>query len=132
MQYLVTLTVDGIGDIGIFDTRKGGDNSIKVTMHRPGGMVPQKSFVTLPDYSTVTVSRVYERVRDHELVRALRTVAGKAFGTVTEQPLDTDGNAWGTPVTWRGRIGNIKPGDVDSNSTSVRMFDVDLEPETVV
>jgi len=131
MQYLLSVNVDGVGDLGVFDKRTGGDTTIATAKHRPGGMGPEKTYVTLPTYSNITITRVYERVRDHELVRAMRNLGGKRYVTVTEQPLDDDGNAWGVPVTWRGRLSNVKPGQVDSASNAVRMFELDVEPETV-
>lgn len=130
-QFLVTLNVDTLGDIGIFDKRTGGDNNVASVKHRPGGMGPERSYSSLPTYSAVTVTRVYERIRDHELIRSLRAIAGSAKATVIEQPLDSDGNAYGVPTTWRGRLGNIKSGNADSTSTTLRMFEVDVEPETV-
>jgi hypothetical protein len=121
-QFLVTVQVDGYGDLGIFDKRSGGDSTIAVAKHRPGGMGPEKSYTTLPTYSAITISRVYERVRD---------LAGNTLVTISEQPLDGNGNAWGSPTVWRGRLGNVKAGPVDSTSSAVRMFELDMDPETV-
>jgi hypothetical protein len=130
-QFLVTVNVDTIGDLGVFDKRTGGDNTVASVKHRPGGMGPEKSYSSLPTYSVVSVTRVYERVRDHELVRLLRTLSGSARATVIEQPLDSDGNAYGVPTTWRGRLSNVKSGGADSTSVTLRMFEIDVEPETV-
>jgi hypothetical protein len=130
-QFLVTVQVDGYGDLGIFDKRSGGDSTIAVAKHRPGGMGPEKSYTTLPTYSAITISRVYERVRDHEVIRRLRNLAGNTLVTISEQPLDGSGNAWGSPTVWRGRLGNVKAGPVDSTSSAVRMFELDMDPETV-
>jgi hypothetical protein len=128
-QFLVTVNVDG-RDLGVFDKRTGGDTTVASVKHRPGGMGPEKSYRSLPTYSDLTTSRVYEPERDHELVRWLQNIAGSVRAQVVEQPLDEDGNAWGTPVTWSGRLTNVKPGQVDSGSNSVRMFELDVAVET--
>lgn len=129
LQYLVTANVAG-RDLGVFDKRTGGDTTVASVKHRPGGMGPEKSYRALPTFSDLTCSRVYERERDHELVRWLRNAAGSVRAQVTEQPLDEDGNAWGTPTTWSGRLTNVKPGQADSGSSTVRMFEFDVAIET--
>lgn len=133
MQSLVTMSVDfptGTRQLGVFDKRTGGDTAVTAAKHRPGGWTTEKSYATLPTYADVVVSRVYERDRDHELVRSLINGSGRYMCTVVEQPLDPDGNAWGSPITWRGRLGQVKPGDYDSTSSAVRMFEVTISIET--
>lgn len=130
-QFLITVHIDGVGDCGVFDKRTGGDATAPTAKHRPGGMGPEKAYRTLPTYSDLTVSRVLERDRDYELVRRLRNLSGNAQMVVTEQPLDDDGNAWGSPQTWQGRLTNVKPGQVDSTSQNPRMFEIDCSVQTV-
>lgn len=128
-QFLVTLVVAG-RDLGVFDTLKGGDSTVKSSMHRPGGMGPEKSYRGLPTYGTITVDRVLERERDWEIVRWLEDQAGGVRAQATRQPLDEQGNAWGTPMTWSGRLGTVKHGDTDSTSSNPLMFQVDIDVET--
>ena len=128
-QFLVTVNVDG-KDLGVFDTMKGGDTTVKATMHRPGGMGPEKSYLSLPTYSAVTVSRVGERARDWELIRSMQNKAGRVRAQVVRQPLDEAGTAWGTPMTWSGRLSTVKAGDVDSNSSNAIMWEIDIDVET--
>jgi hypothetical protein len=52
------------------------------------------------------------------------------MATVVEQPLDDDFHAWGSPTTWRGRVLTVKPGDYDSTSSAVRMFELTISVET--
>lgn len=130
-QSLITVHVVGVGDLGVFDKKTGGDTQAPTAKHRPGGMGPEKAYRTLPTYSDITVSRVLERDRDWELVRTLKGKAGNAMMTITEQPLDDDGNAWGSPQTYQGRLTNVKPGQVDSTSQNVRMFEIDCSVQTI-
>jgi len=129
-QYLYTVTVDG-QVIGVFDTMTGGDALAPSAKHRPGGMGPEKSFAALASYSTVTVSRVYERERDHALLKQLTGKAGLVKGSVSEQPLGSDGKAWGKPTIYAGRFLGVKRGDGDSTSSDPRMFELDIDPVTV-
>lgn len=128
-QYLITANVDG-RDLGVYDTMKGGDVTIKTAMHRPGGMGPEKSYRTLPTYSDITLARVCERDRDWETLRWLQDQAGGVRAQVTKQPLDEAGNAWGTPMTWSGRLAGVKGGNADSNSESPMMYEFDVSVET--
>jgi hypothetical protein len=128
-QYLVSAVVDG-RDLGVFDTMKGGDVKIKDAKHRPGGMGPEKSYRTLPTYDDVTVTRVGELERDWELIRWMADNSGAVTATITRQPLDDQGNAWGTPMTWSGRLASVTYGDVDSTSSSPIMWSFDVSVET--
>jgi len=130
MNWVENVVVDGI-PLGPFDTRSGGDALAKETKHRPSGMGPEKTYVTLPSYSTATLGRVYERERDHELVRTLIGRAGRARASYSEQPLDGDGNSWGQPLISSGRFLGIKIGKTDSNSDAPRMLEVDIAIETI-
>lgn len=124
MNYSVTVIIDG-QTIGVFDTFNGGDAIATSTKHRPGGMGEEKDYASLPSYSDITVSRVYERERDHELLRSLTRKAGRVPWSITEQPLDASGNAWGAPTVYSGRFLGVKRGDVDSTSGEPRMCELD-------
>jgi hypothetical protein len=129
-QWLATLTVNGV-DYGVFDRFSGGDVSAAVNKHRPGGMGPEISYLSLPTYSDVSLTKVYETQRDHDRVATLHTLVGKALASVTLQPLDDNGSPWGTPRTYQGRLVAVKDGGTDSQSNAARMFEVDLSVETV-
>lgn len=131
-QWLITATVGG-QNIGVWDKFSGGDTSAKVAKHRPGGMGPEVLYRALPTYSNVTISRIYERARDHELVRRLQAInaAGESAMVVSKQPLDEDGNAWGSPIVYQGRLSDVKPGTTDSTSDTPTMVEIDLTVATV-
>jgi hypothetical protein len=131
LQYLITVQIDGLGPIGVYDNYTGGDAKANPPKHRPGGMGPEISYLALPTFSDVTVGRVYDEGRDHELIAALRVLVGTVYGTVIEQPLDADGNPWGSPRTFRGRLGGVNDGKTDSTSAAVRMYTLDFSIESV-
>lgn len=129
-ENLITVVVDG-QPLGVFDTLTGGDTSASPVKHRAGGMGSQKSYPALPEHADVTVSRVLERERDRELVRKLRLRTGRASASISEQPLDDDGAPWGKPTIYTGKLSGVKPGDADSNSVDLQMFELTLTIEDV-
>lgn len=125
MQGLITVVVDG-QSLGVFDTRSGGDVAATETKYRPGGMGPEKGYVALPSPAAVTVSRAYENERDVALMKVLQAKAGRVLGSVSEQPLDDEGNAYGAPTVFAGRFLGLKWGNADSMSNNVRKVELDF------
>lgn len=130
-QFLTTVHVDNVGDIGVFDKFTGGDVTTKISKNRPGGMGPEMTYLSLQTYSDVVVSRVYDEGRDHALIGTLNPLVGNTYATIGQQPLDADGKPWGSPRTWRGRMSDIKDGPGDSNSAAVRIWDLTVVIETL-
>jgi hypothetical protein len=50
---------------------------------------------------------------------------------VSEQPLDANLSAFGTPRTWQGMLGDIKLGTVDSDSEAARKWTVQINATTL-
>lgn len=112
--------------LGVFDTKTGGDALAKDIKHRPGGMGPELPYTSLPTYSTMTLSRVYQANRDHELVRSLIPLAGRVAASVTIQPLDAEGNAYGQARTASGWFLGVREPKIDSTSDAVQMYDIEM------
>lgn len=129
-QWLATLNVNGV-DFGIFDKFTGGDVSAAANKHRPGGMGPEVTYLALPTYTDVSLTKVYETQRDHDRVAQLHDLVGRALASVTLQPLDDQGNPWGNPRVYQGRLIGVKDGGTDSMSNAARMFEVDISVETI-
>lgn len=123
---LITVVVNG-QSLGTFDTYSGGDPAAKGNKHRAGGMGPETSYASLPSWNNITVGRVYQWDRDWELERSLVPLSGRVPFSMTEQPLDPDGNAYGNPKTWTGRFLSVNPGKADSTSDNVRMWEISAE-----
>lgn len=130
MQYLIHLAVDGYPEVLKFDKLTGGDSNAVPQKHREGGMGAERVYPALPVYTNVTLSRVYDNGQyrnDHVIIGTLRDkFSGKAMCTVTEQPLDANGHAFGTPRTFRGMLGDIKDGIADSTSETPREWEADV------
>jgi hypothetical protein len=122
-QWQVTATLDGV-PLGEFETKSGGAVSAELTKRRPGGMSAEKVYAGQPTAGDVVIARVYERERDHDLVRLCYGRAGKGVVTISEQALDDNGVPWGRPTTWVGRLGNVEPSEANANSNDVRTFEL--------
>lgn len=127
---LVTVTVDG-QPLGIFDTRTGGEVDSEPGKRHVGGQSAPNVYKSRPTTGDVTVSRGYERERDHELARRLELRAGRAEMSVSEQPLDDEGNPWGKPKTWTGKLKSVNTGDYDADSDEPRMLELVMVAKAV-
>jgi hypothetical protein len=127
-QYLVTLIVDG-RPCGVFDSFEGGEADSDETKHRPGGMGATKTYGGPTTVGNVTVTRVFERDRDGDLVRFLMARRGLAPASVSRQPLDRSKNPWGRPFTYSGTLKAVTLGDVDSNSSDPDNYTVEISTE---
>lgn len=130
-QFLPSVVMDVLGDLGSYDKWSGGDVTATITKYRPGGMGPEITYPSLSIIGNVVVSRVFVQERDQALVAALSPFAGNGYGTITLQPLDASGNVLGPPTTYRGRLSAVKPGQVDSTSSAPRMYELDFAIETL-
>jgi hypothetical protein len=130
-QFLPTVQVTGLPNLGNFDKFTGGDAKAPVVFHRPGGMGPQITYLALPEFGTCTVTRVYDEGRDNALIAKLRTLVGSTYATVTVQPLDGNAAPYGTPTQYYGRISSVNTTDADSTSAQPRMWDLEISVESI-
>ena len=129
-QHLITVTVDG-EDFGVWDTWEGGNIDSEETKYRPGGMAPQKSLGGEAALENVTVTRLYELERDHDLMRrALRKVAnGQPLASASRQPLDVDKNPFGAPLIYNGVLKAVQTPNLDSNDDGEAMWGLEISTE---
>lgn len=116
-QRRVTVVVEGI-DLGEMDTRSGGAITAESTKHRPGGMRDEIDYGGPVSIEDLELTGVYDLDVLHPKVPALRAIVGRPnTTTVTEQPLDRDGNAKGKPDVYRGSLVGLAPPEFDANAT---------------
>ena len=126
--YHVTVTVDGT-PIGAFDSRTGGETTSEITSkHTAEGLKLRPGRATHGD---LTVTRDFERERDHDLARRLEKRVGKGEVVVSEQPLDDDGNVWGRPKVWTGRLQGVNTGDANTDSDEGRELELTVSVKEV-
>lgn len=127
--WAVSLVIDG-QPLGIWDTLGGGEVDSEETTYRPGGMAPRVSLGGSRTVGNVTLARLLDRGRDWDLMRHLAANrTGKADCIVSRQPLDEDGNPWGRPMVYRGKLKTVTPPDVDSNSSDAATWELTITPE---
>lgn len=130
-QHLTTVTIDD-RPLGVFDTIGGREVDSEETKYRPGGMGPQRSLGGQPTLGNVTLGRLYELARDYDLARWAQTRAGRGRVTVSEQPLDTDGNPYGRPSVYRGVLKTVTIPDKDSDSNDAAIWTIVVSTEGLV
>jgi hypothetical protein len=121
----VSLAVDGV-DWGVWEKKTGGKVSGGTVTIKPGGMAPQQSLGGTPTTDAITLVRNYDRVRDHARIGQLLAGVGRAVVVVKQQPLDAEGNAYGSPIVANGTLDAVAPPDVDASSDNSSEITVDI------
>jgi hypothetical protein len=127
-QYNVTVTVEGLGALGTFDTFKGGEVDSDEQKYRPGGMADPVSLGGAVTMGNVVVSRNYKLDRDHAFIHTLMSLAGRANINVCKQPLDLNKVPYGRPLLYSGKIKTVKPPDHDSSASDPSMLEIEFVP----
>jgi len=124
-NWLNTVTIDG-KSFGVWDTLAGGDIESSETKYRPGGMQPEVSLGGNVSVNNLTLGKLLTQGDYTDQLRALMTTGrvGKAPASVSRQPLDADGNPFGTPLTYTGKLMHVLPGDTDSNGSAASQWQV--------
>lgn len=137
-QYDVTVAVTrNIGGVsvtkalGTFDKMSGGEVDSEESKYRPGGMVEQISLGGYVNVGNVTVERLYDLVRDYPNVGWILNGVGNADVVVTKQSLDVDGNPYGRPLIYKGKLKTWTPPDHDSMSADPALFQFEVSSATV-
>lgn len=123
--FVVRLTIGGVS-FGVWDKKSGGELDSDTTLYYPGNMRDAQDLGGRATPGAITLSRNYDRFDDHDRVNAYLAGAGKAKCTVTQTPLDEDGNEHGKSIVWNGRLKRVLPPDVDSESSSAAMIEVEI------
>jgi hypothetical protein len=130
-QNNVTVTVDGRA-LGTFDKKSGGEIDSEETTYKPGAMGARVSLGGSVNVGSVTVSRLFDLVRDGQIVHWLIGRVGKGDVVVKQQPLDVDGNAYGRGLTYRGKLKQVNPPEVDSESSDAALIELEVTPSGTV
>jgi len=132
--WVVRLTVAG-ESFGVWDKKTGGAVDSDDQKYYPGAMAEQISLGGRKTTDNVTLQRLYDRDDDHARINTLLRAAGKANCTVTQRPMDQEGNEYGRSITYRGKVKRVAVPDVDSESSSAALVEVEISingfPEAV-
>jgi hypothetical protein len=130
-QYNVTVVIDG-EDLGTFDKFTGGEIDSEETTYKPGGMGARVSLGGSVNVGNVTISRLYDIEREQPIIHRLLARVGKGQMTVNKQPLDVDGNVYGRPLVYTGKLKQVNPPEVDSESSDAALLELEMTPAGTV
>lgn len=124
-QWQNTVTIDGTS-YGVWDTMAGGAVGATETKYSPGGMGPQVSLGGKSNVDNLTLGKLLEPNTTEwgRVKHLMATRTGKADVSVSRQPLDIDGNPFGEPLTYTGKLLTVTPGDTDSNSEAAQVWQI--------
>lgn len=103
-------------DCGTFSKREGGAVVSETGTYYPGGMEPAEATTSQATVENVTLG-ARANLEKRELIRFLRSRAGKGEAIVNDQPLDGNGNAYGPPDVYNGILARVTPPDHDAQAT---------------
>jgi hypothetical protein len=116
--------------LGVFDKKTGGEVDSEEYKYNPGGMAEPVSLGGRRNNGNVTVQRLYRLVRDHaNLTQKLFNGAGKASMIIAQGVLDTDGNSFGRPITYRGTLKRVLVPEVDSEGSDAALLELEMTVE---
>lgn len=118
-------------DFGTWDNKSGGESKGKSVKHKPGNMGPEEDLGGPKSVSNVTLQRM-RRLGDAAKIKQLHAVAGKADAMVSEQDLDADGNPYGDPTVYTGKLIEVNPASKNSSSSNVSMDELVIGPNETI
>ena len=130
-QFDIGVSVDGI-DLGTFDKMSGGEADSEETTYKPGAMGARVSLGGSQNIGTITLSRLYDLTRDHLIVHWLIARAGKGWVVIKKKSLDVDGNVFGRPLVYTGRLKLVHPPDPDSEGSDAAQLELEVTPAGTV
>jgi len=121
----ITVELDG-NDLGVFDKLTGGAVDSDDNKYYPGGMGAPVSLGGRKTVDNVVVSRLYRLVRDHSHIGKWIDGVGKAKGKITKHPMDINGNVWGNPLVYVGRLKRVTPPEIDSEASGAALVEMEF------
>lgn len=79
----------------------------------------------------ITLRKLY-RESVHAVYRTLDAKAGRGNVTLTRAPTDDDGVSWGDPIVNTGKLGGVKPPDVDKGSSDGGEIELTVRPNVAL
>ena len=122
--FVIRLTLDGVS-FGIWDKKDGGELDSDSTTYYPGAMKDQQDLGGRATAGNITLQRLYDRVDDHDKINTLLNAVGRGKITITQRPMDENGNEYGKAITWNGRLKRVTPPSVDSESSSAALYEIE-------
>lgn len=129
--FLVSLTVDNT-DMGVWDTKSGGNADSEEAKYYPGGMAMEISLGGRQTVENITLGREFDWGRDLPSLNFLLSRRGRGTVTIGQQLLDIDGNARGNPITASGTLKSVQIPDHDSQGNDAAMIEIECTITSIV
>jgi len=124
--FVVRVSLNGVS-LGIWDKKTGGALDSDDIKYYPGGMLPPIMLGGKKTTDNITLQRNYDRVDDHDKIGTLLGAVGSGVVDVSQRPMDPDGHEWpGKSVTWTGILKRVMVPDVDSESTTASLVEIEV------
>jgi hypothetical protein len=122
--WVIRVHLDGV-PFGVWDKKDGGEVDSDDIKYYPGGMVPPIMLGGKVTTGNVTLQRLYDRIDDHGKINTLIQGAGRANITVSQRPMDPDGNEIGRSIVYTGKLKRVTPPATDSESTTAALYEIE-------
>jgi len=126
--FIVRVHLDG-NPLGVWDKKTGGELDSDDAKYYPGGMLPPISLGGKKTTGNVVLQRIYDRLDDHDKINTLLTRVAKGQVTVSQRPMDADGNEYGKSIQYSGKLKRVQVPDVDSEGTTAAMIEIEVQVE---
>lgn len=126
--FIVRVTLDG-QSLGVWDKKSGGELDSDTSSYRAGGMVKPQNLGGTKTTGNITLSRLYDLTDDHDKINTIFAAVGKGRVSVAQRPMDQDGNEYGKSIIVNGTLKRVSPPEVDSESSSAAMIEIEIQPE---
>lgn len=123
--WLVSVSLDN-RDLGVWDTKSGGEIDSEEAKYSPGGMGPEISLGGRTTIGNLTVGRYLDTARDWPLMKWLAGRAGKGRGAIGITPLSINGERAGDPITYGGTLKTVTLPDIDSTGTDAALVELEF------
>jgi hypothetical protein len=132
-QFIVTLSLTDpatgeVRNLGEWDKQGGGGLDSEESVYRAsGGRRVSLGGTKNPD--NVTLSRLYDLIRDHANVGWMLALVGRGTAVITKQPTDGAFAATGRPLVYRGTLKRCTPPEVDSDANEAALIELEFTIE---
>jgi len=129
MKHQVSGKGEATTDLGVWDGLTGGELDSDEAKYWPGGMAPQVSLGGHRNPGNIVVKRLYRLQRDHDRLNLLLAQVGKATIEIHKLPMDIDGNTYGKPLNYSGKLKRVTPPEHDSTSSDPGIIEMEITPD---
>lgn len=112
--------------LGVWDKKTGGAVDSDDGKYYPGDMAEPLAIGGRKTTDNVTLQRFYDLHDDHDKINLLFNAAGRGNMVISQRPLDQDGNPYGKPIIYHGKLKRVLPPETDSESGTVALIEIEV------